>query len=91
VLIVEDVEDDAMLIVDTLQSGGVSFAWHRVETEEELQAAMDRKWDIVFSDFSMPQFNGARALEVLRRHDQDTPFIFVSGISVNSKVHGRHV
>ena len=34
---------------------------------------------MVVSDFSMPQFDGMSALRLLREHDQETPFIFVSG------------
>jgi diguanylate cyclase (GGDEF)-like protein/PAS domain S-box-containing protein len=78
-LLVEDVEDDALLLVDHLQSDDYVLDWHRVDTEEDLIEAMDKTWDIVFSDFSMPQFSGTRALKILRQYDPDTPFIFVSG------------
>ena len=50
-LIVEDVEDDALLLVDHLQTGGLSLDWHRVDTEQSLVKALQKSWDIVFSDF----------------------------------------
>src|SRR5690606_5189065 len=37
------------------------------------------QWDIVISDFSMPQFDGVRALSTVRAHDPDLAFIVVSG------------
>lgn len=78
-LIVEDMEDDALLLVDYLQSSGFALEWRRVDSEDALRNAMLESWDIVFSDFSMPKFNGKRALQVVREIDPDLPLIFVSG------------
>lgn len=79
-LIVEDSEDDTLLLVDQLElEGGRSVDWRRVETEPALTEALKQQWDIVLSDYTMPHFSGMRALEVVRQHDLDLPFIFVSG------------
>lgn len=79
-LIIEDVEDDALLLVDYLQSSGLAaLDWQRVDTEQAMREAMRQCWDIVISDYTMPHFSGARALQILREYDPDTPFIFVSG------------
>lgn len=79
-LIVEDVPDDALLLVDYLQSNGLAMLdWRRIDTEQAMHEAMQRQWDMVVSDYSMPHFSGARALQILREYDPDTPFIFVSG------------
>ena len=78
-LIVEDVEDDALLLVDHLENSGFRLDWERVDTEPALREALQRHWDIVFSDYSMPRFSGTRALAVVRETDPDLPFIFVSG------------
>jgi len=78
-LIVEDVESDALLLIDNLETGGYKVDWCRVDTEKAMQSALQQDWDIVFSDFSMPTFSGDRALRVLRDHDLDVPLIFVSG------------
>lgn len=87
-LIVEDVEDDALLLADYLQLQGMNCDWHRVDTERAMRDAMQKHWDIVISDYSMPQFSGAHALNVLREYDKDTPFIFVSGtIGEEAAVH----
>jgi PAS domain S-box-containing protein len=80
VLIAEDVEDDARLVIRELQRGGYEPTYERVETAAAMQAALDRNnWDLVIGDYSMPHFSGPAALTLLREHDPDTPFIFVSG------------
>jgi len=42
-------------------------------------ALRSEPWDIVISDYVMPQFSGLAALEVLHEHGSDMPFIIVSG------------
>ncbi len=78
-LIVEDAENDALLLVDHLENAGFVLDWKRVDTETAMAQALQEPWDIVFSDYSMPRFSGARALDMLRQYDVDLPFIFVSG------------
>lgn len=80
ILIVEDSEDDTLLLVDQLEiEGGRSVDWHRVETENSLNEALQQPWDIVLSDYTMPHLSGMQALKMVRQHDIDLPFIFVSG------------
>lgn len=79
VLIVEDVEDHALLIVRELQKGGVDPSFQRVETVPELEAALEGEWDAVISDFNLPALNGFEALRVIREKGLDLPFILVSG------------
>jgi diguanylate cyclase (GGDEF)-like protein len=80
VLIVDDSEDDALLLIRELKRGGYDPVYERVDTAEALSAALDRQtWDIVFGDYSMPHFNGVAALRVMREKGLDIPFIFVSG------------
>lgn len=78
-LIVEDSEDDALLLVEHLRRAHFLLEWRRLDTEQALLEALGQEWDIVFSDYSMPYFNGARALEIVKLHNPDIPFIFVSG------------
>ncbi len=78
-LIVEDVEDDVQLLVRALQQSGYEPHYTCVDTKESLIDALQSPWEIVFSDFTMPTFNGIEALEVVREADPDLPFIFVSG------------
>lgn len=80
VLIVEDSEDDALLLVRELQRGGYDSTFERVDSAEAMTAALTaRAWQIVLADYTMPHFSGADALELLKRSGLDIPFIFVSG------------
>ena len=80
VLLVEDSEDDAALVVRELNRGGYEVTFRRVDTAEGLIASFeDARWDLAIGDFSMPQFSGTAALTIVRQFDAEMPFIFVSG------------
>ena len=80
VLVVEDSDDDAALILRALKRGGYDPRHLRVETAAELQAALEEQpWDLVLSDYSMPHFSGMAALELVAQFKLDAPFILVSG------------
>src|SRR5467141_2056391 len=80
VLIAEDSEDDARLLLRELQRAGYQPTHERVDHPAAMAAALDRQgWDLVIGDYSMPAFSGPAALALLRARDLDTPFIFVSG------------
>jgi PAS domain S-box-containing protein len=79
-LLIEDNEDDAMLVVRNLRRGGIDLDFERVETAEAMSAALSsRPPDIVISDNTMPVFDASSALRLLRDHQLDVPFIVVSG------------
>src|SRR6059036_3421495 len=79
-LLVEDSEDDARLLVRELTRRGFEPVVERVETASTMRAALDRQpWDVVVGDYSLPHFGGAAALELLRDSGLDVPFIIVSG------------
>ena len=80
VLIVEDSPDDATLLVRILRKGGYEPSVEVVETEDAMRSALlEKPWDIILSDYKMPNFDGLRALAVLKESDMDIPFIIVSG------------
>jgi PAS domain S-box-containing protein len=80
VLLVEDSEDDAYLIIRELKNGGYAVEWERVESRQEMLAALDKHvWDIILSDFALPGFSGLDALELYRTKELDIPFIVISG------------
>lgn len=79
-LFIEDSEDDAELLLRELRRGGYNVTFERVDTAAAMRAALaEKSWDIVISDFSMPQFNGLAALEILQQSTLDLPFIIISG------------
>lgn len=81
VLIIEDNEDDALLEVDELMNGGFNIVFKRVETREAMKECLkERRWECIISDYSLPQFSGIEALEVLKNSGMDIPFILISGI-----------
>src|ERR1700736_6480001 len=78
-LMVEDSEDDAALLILLLQNAGYEIISERTDSAEGLARALTQKWDIVISDHSMPNFSGVEALKLVRAMDAEVPFIFVSG------------
>ncbi|MDH5265558.1 MAG: diguanylate cyclase, partial [Betaproteobacteria bacterium] len=80
VLIAEDSEDDALLLVHELRKGGFAPDFERVETAAALEAAVSRgPWDIVITDHNMPGFSSEDALALVRASGLDVPVIIVSG------------
>lgn len=80
VLIVEDSKIEAKFTANQLKKNGYIVVHDRVETEEEMVKALEEhKWDIIISDYQMPDFDGMKALEVFQRYDLDIPFVLVSG------------
>lgn len=80
VLIVEDSEDDALLVLRALKKGGYDPQYQRVETAGALREALaQRGWDLVLSDYKLPQFDGLAALAIYKETGMDIPFIIVSG------------
>ena len=78
---VEDSEDDAELLAIELERGGYQVNSRRVDAKADMQAALQepQPWDIVLADYSMPQFSAIAALEILKEHGLDLPFVIVSG------------
>jgi PAS domain S-box-containing protein len=81
VLIVEDSPDDALLIVRSLRRSGYEPVFERVDTTETFVAAIaEKRWDLIISDYIMPNLDGLTALRLLRETGIDIPFIVISGM-----------
>ncbi|MGF1518249.1 MAG: putative bifunctional diguanylate cyclase/phosphodiesterase, partial [Nodosilinea sp.] len=79
-LIVEDSDDDLVLLLRELRRGGFDPAWVQVQTATDFRAVLNSGgWDVVFSDYQLPQFNAPAALDLLQQSGCDLPFIVVSG------------
>jgi two-component system, cell cycle sensor histidine kinase and response regulator CckA len=79
VLIVEDVDADARLIVHQLKRAGFDPEWTRVSIETDFLAALDSDLDVILADFNLPTFGAPRVLELLKARDNRVPVIVVSG------------
>ncbi len=80
VLLIEDSENDALLLIRVLVLNGFEPNWVRVETPQELEFQLgSRPWDLIVADFNMPRFSGIEALQQFNRRGVDVPFIVVSG------------
>lgn len=79
-LVIEDSEDDAELILREIKRGGYTIDFERVQTKLDMQRALARgPWDIILSDYSMPNFSAMAALGVLKESSLDIPFLVISG------------
>jgi len=80
VLIVEDLDSDAQLILRELRHHGYDIDYQRVETRPAMEQALARQaWDIILSDYSLPHFNAMQALATLKESGLDIPFLVISG------------
>jgi PAS domain S-box-containing protein len=80
VLMVEDSEDDALLIIRELKKGGYNPVYERVETTAAMKKALkDKQWDIILCDYKLPKFSGEQAIALLKETNIEIPLIIVSG------------
>src|SRR5581483_3976709 len=78
-LLVEDSSNDAELMARELSQAGFDLTSDRVDNEDDYLAQLEKSPAIVLADYSLPQFSGLRALELLQERGLNIPFIVVSG------------
>jgi len=71
--------DDAELIIDELRHAGYDPCWKRVQSEADFLREIMNLPDVILCDYTMPQFDGLRAVTLLRESGLDLPFILISG------------
>jgi len=80
VLLVEDSEDDAALMLRYLKKEGFAVEFQRVDCEADLQSALKNdRWDIVITDHNLPGFSSESSIATVKAFNQDLPIIIVSG------------
>lgn len=80
VLLVEDSEDDAILLLHELQRANLNPVVLRVESGDSMAAALEEQsWDVVVTDHNMPGFSSKEAIEITQKISPDLPVIIVSG------------
>lgn len=85
VLILEDREADAELMLHELRRAGFKPRWQRVETEQDYLAHLAPTLDVILADYTLPQFDALRALHLLQKCGLDIPFIVITG-SISEEV-----
>jgi len=79
-LLVEDNEDDALLLIEALREGGFAVQHRRVETEASFRVALsEESWDLIIADYVLPRFSGIAAVRIAREVWPDLPIVMVSG------------
>lgn len=72
---------DAELIDSTLRNAGIPCQTKRVHTREDFLAALRQGgFSLILADTTVPDFDGAAALDLARALHPDVPFLFVSGM-----------
>jgi signal transduction histidine kinase len=80
ILHLEDDLNDAALVQSTLEAGGITCAITRVQTRDDFVAALEHGGiDLIFSDFTLPAFDGLSALKIAHDGRPELPVIMVSG------------
>ncbi len=78
-LLLEDSLLDVELVRSALQEGGVECDWVHVDTRAGFVAALEQMpFDLILSDYSLPEFDGISALKIASERCPEVPFIFVS-------------
>ncbi len=96
ILIVEDSEDDALLLIREVTKGGYHASYQRVFTAATMERCLQSSaWDLVITDHNMPNFSSTAALAKVREFGLDVPVIIVSGsigedIAVQAMKSGAH-
>lgn len=81
ILLIEDSEDDAFLMLRRFREAGYRLHSVRVETADDMRRELQTQvWDVVLSDHSMPHFSALAALRLMQEVRLDLPFIIVSGV-----------
>jgi PAS domain S-box-containing protein len=78
-LILEDRDADALLVVHALRQAGFAPEWRQVIDEADYRAALAHEPELILADYTLPQFDALQALDVLSELGLDIPFIIVSG------------
>ncbi|HUL51274.1 MAG TPA: SpoIIE family protein phosphatase [Candidatus Nitrosotalea sp.] len=80
VLIVEDSEFDARVLVNNLRQAGYDVTFRRVDSAATLRDALtEGVWEVILSDYNLPGFSAPEALAILQQSGLDLPFIIISG------------
>ncbi len=78
-LIVEDNQEDAELMVAELVRSGFSPEWERVDSQEKLLEALETPASLILCDYLLPGIDALGVLGLLAERAIDVPVIVISG------------
>jgi CheY-like chemotaxis protein len=93
-LLVEDLDDDALLVLTALERHGYAVTHERVMSGDGFREVLEKdSFDIILCDYVMPGFDALAALEILGSSGKDIPLVIVSGtigesVAVEAMLHG---
>ncbi len=96
ILLIEDSDNDAQLLLREIRRFGYEVEYERVETSDAMRTKLkDKEWDVILCDYSLPHLDAPHALEILKSSGLDLPFIIISGTigeesAVNALKAGAH-
>jgi two-component system cell cycle sensor histidine kinase/response regulator CckA len=71
---------DRQLVAAALADEGLACGFSYAKTQEEYERALGQgEFDLILADFSLPSFNGTKALALAQKARPEAPFVFVSG------------
>lgn len=74
-------------MVRELEGGGFTVTWDRVERRADFRAALARGgWDVILSDYALPELDALSALRDHREQAPAVPFIVVSETNGEERV-----
>jgi signal transduction histidine kinase/AmiR/NasT family two-component response regulator len=80
ILFVEDSREDIKLCLDELRKADLEVSADVVEDEPGfLEKIRAKHFDIIISDYRLPKWNGAMAIEQLKQEGKEIPFILLTG------------
>ncbi|MEK6575964.1 MAG: GGDEF domain-containing response regulator [Nitrospirota bacterium] len=79
ILFLEESDGDVQLVLDELKRCGFVPLYEKAETIEKMRIALEKQvWDVIFSDYSMPNLSALSALNLLKEKGLEIPFIIIS-------------
>lgn len=78
-LLVEDLESDARLILKEISRAGFTCDFVCVETEEDFLGAARSDLDLIITDYKLPTMSASDVFRIVRERGWDVPIIVISG------------
>jgi len=80
ILMLEDSALDVSVIIKTLSASSASFEYTIVASGQEYSNKLEQQdFDIILSDYQLPEFDAVKALHIRNQKNSSIPFILVSG------------